>query len=238
MKSLVSFLYFVIISTSLLMAQNDECFEFFPTKKGATLVNKSYDAANNLICTTTYWVTKSDESTWGKAVEVNYSVTDNNDKVIDNGILKARCEDGVFYMSLSNKAFRPDIVKLLGTETELIGDLLDYPDVFGSNDPFYGNVQRNEATFTIQSKKDKKKLITVRVSDRNYVKTEPLMTPAGNFYASKVTFNIETKRDKVTTNYKCIEWYAPNAGVVRSETYDKDDKLFRYNVLVSITGNE
>ncbi len=238
MKRLIFFSLFVFASSSLLTAQNDQCFEFFPTKEGAVLVNKSYDAADNLICTTTYRVNKSTNYSSGPAIEVSYSLIDSKGTVLDNGILKASCNNGTFYMTLSNKAFAPDVIKLLGNETEMIGDFLDYPDTFGSHDPFYGNVQRTDTEFTIQSKKDKKKFIKVRVYDRKYVKNEPLNTPAGNFYASKVTFNIEARKDKETTKYKCTEWYAPNAGVIRSETYDTNGQLYRYNVLTSISGNE
>ncbi len=236
MKRLVSFLLFVFLASSLVWAQDDECFEFFPTKRGATLISKSYDGSDNLICTTTYTVIKSDAFSSGTSLEVAYSLIDNKGTVLDNGKLKARCDNGTFYMNLSNKAFAPDVIKLLGTDTEIIGDFLDYPNVFGSNDPYYGSVQKDESTFTIQSKKDKKKMITVKIMDRKYVKNEPILTPAGNFYASKVTFNMESRRDKEITKYSCVEWYAPNTGVVRSETY-KDGKLFRYNVLTSITGN-
>lgn len=233
MKSLVSFFLFAFLSSSWLLAQSDKCFEFFPTKKGATLVNKSYDASNNLICTTTYKVNKYQETSSGASMEVAYTLTDSNGKTIDNGVMKPWCDRGIFYMNLSNKAFKPDVIKMLGTEVELIGDLLDYPDVFGSSDASF----KDEANFTIQSKKDKKKFISIKVSERKHEKNEPLMVPAGNYYASKVTFNLEAKNDKTITKYKCIEWYAPDAGVIRSETYDANGNLFRYNVLTSISGN-
>ncbi len=235
MKNLV-FILFFIFSSSLLLAQGDKCFEFFPTKQGATVENKSYDAANNLICTTTYKVTKSSEYSSGSSIEVAYTIVDSKGTTIDKNVLKASCDFGMFHMTLSNKAFAPDVVKLLGSESEFIGDLLDYPDVFGPNSPT-GGIQ-GPTEFTIRSKKDNKKFISIRVSERDYVKNEPMNTPAGNFYAAKVTYTMETKTStNQTSKYNCIEWYAPNAGIVRSETYDANNNLLRYNVLSSISGN-
>lgn len=58
MKKLLFTLGIVISSSTLLMAQ-DDCMAFFPTNEGAVLINKSYDANNNLLSTMTYRVDKS-----------------------------------------------------------------------------------------------------------------------------------------------------------------------------------
>ncbi len=235
MKNLVVVLLFVFTSASFVMAQ-DGCMQFFPAKQGAVLVNKTYDAANNLLSTMTYRVTKAYQYESGTEVEINFTLTDSKGKTVDQGTMKARCDDGTFYLNMANRTLTPDVMKMLGNDTELVGDFLDYPDAFNSDDPYSGNLSMTGGQFTIRNKDNKKEAISVRMFDRKYVTTEPVNTPAGHFYAAKVSFNFETVQNKKSTVHKGMEWYAPNAGIIRSETYDKDGKLKNYTVLASLTG--
>jgi len=54
------------------------------------------------------------------------------------------------------------------------------------------------------------------------------------FEASRITFMFDSKIDDEIETYKGVEWYAEGAGIVRSETYNKDGKLERYTVLTNL----
>ncbi len=233
MKYLLLIFIFVFSSSLVTMAQDDGCMQFFPTDEGTVMVSKSYDGSNNLISTMTYKINKAYNYQSDTEVEIGFTLADSKDKVIDQGTLKARCDNGIFYMNMINRALSPDVMKLLGSDTELVGDFLDYPNTF-ADEPYSSTFGMGGGTFTIQSKKDKKERMTVRVFDRSYLKNEQITTPAGTFSAAKVTFNFETTKDKKTTSYKGTEWYAPNAGIVRTETYDKSGKLQSYTVLTTL----
>lgn len=232
MRRVLLFLISVFAFTGLIKAQ-DDCMAFFPKNVGDALINKSYDANNNLLNTMTYRVnTAYDDFITGKDLEVGFVMTDASNNVIDEGNLDAECNDGVFYLKMVNRTISPQIMGILGEDTELVGDFLDYPDTF-SDFPFEGNFKMDAGEFTIQSKSDKKELIRVRVYNREYEKNEKVTTPAGTFDASKITFDFDVYKDKKTVTYSGVEWYAAEAGIVRSETYS-NKLLQNYTVLTSL----
>ncbi len=235
MKTLF-FVFILIISSCMLMAQ-DDCMYFFPSNEGAVLVTRNYDAKGTLLSTTTYQVNNMDQPVTGSAIGIVFKITNSKGRLIDSGNLNARCDDGIFYMTMTNRILSPDAIKMLEKDTELVGDFLDYPDSFG--DLNGGNFKMSGGQFTIQSKKDKKIFAHIDVFGRRYEKNEKITTPAGTFDAAKVTFNFTITKNKKKTVYKGVEWYAVNAGIVRSETYDENGNLQNYSVLTILkTGEE
>ncbi len=232
MKRIILGIATVFTSVGMLSAQND-CMILFPQTKGATLVNKQYDAQNNHISTSTYTVTDSYDYMSGASANIAVSLTDYQDRSIDQGKLETRCDDGNFYMRLETTANNPNIMKLLAGNTELVGSYLNYPNIFGNNFLNNTNFDMEPGEFTVKSKEDGDNYIRVNVYNRRYEKSENITTPAGNFDASKVSFNYDVynHKDKTTTKFKGIEWLSSGAGVVRSETYDENDNLLNYTVL-------
>ncbi len=241
MKNLIFIICLLLSTTFVSVAQDDNyggCMEFFPNKEGAILISKNYDAANKLLSTMTYRVNKVYGYESGDELIIGFTMTDGKDKVIDQGEIIARCDGGTFYMNMSNRALTPDVMKMLGSDTELVGDFLDYPDMFTDLEAYDGKLAMTGGEYTVQSKKDKKNFISVRVYDRMFEKNEDVTTPAGTFHAAKISFNFESYQNKKSTRYKGVEWYAPNAGIIRSETYDKNGKLQNYTVLTTLQNNK
>lgn len=235
------FLFFItaLISSAVLVAQdnNSNCMTLFPNNPGATLITKTYDIGNNVISTMTYKVTSAYDYPSGDIMNIRFVMTDNNDNVIDQGDIEANCLNGTFQLKMINRGIASEIVKNLSKDTELVADFLDYPN---PNDDIYNpgnNFEMEGGNFLIQSKSDKKEMVNVRVFNRKYVDSEQITTPAQTtpFDAAKVTFDFEVTADKKTTLYRGIEWYAMNAGIVRTETYDKDNNLISYSVLTTLT---
>ncbi len=238
MKTL--FLVFMFIVSSCVLMAQDDCMYFFPSDEGTVLITKNYDAKNTLLSTMTYTVNKMDQTVNGSNVNIVFTITNSKDSVIDTGYLNAKCEDDAFYMTMSNRVLSPDAVKILEKDTELVGDFLDYPDPFDDDFLDYnnGNFKMSGGQFTIQSKKDKKIFANIDMFGRRYEKNEKVTTPAGTFDAAKVTFNFTVTENKKTTRYKGVEWYALNAGIIRSETYDEKGNLQNYSVLTTLKPNK
>jgi hypothetical protein len=237
MKNLITSAFMTIVlflSANTAIAQ-DDCMEFFPSNPGAMLVNKTYDAKGNLLRTMTYKLVEAYDYGSSNDIQITFTMTDKNNKVLDQGNLETRCDNGVFYMKMVNKSMSPDLMDILSTDTELVGDFLDYPDTFNEdiqmdNNPF----DMDAGEFSIQSKSDKKNPIRVRVFNRQYVGNEKIKTPVKTFDASKITFDFEVTKDKKTTRYKGIEWYAVNAGIVRSETRDNNNNIVNYTEITTL----
>ena len=232
MKKLFILACAALFTFSVSKAQSD-CMALFPSNKGAMLINKTYDASNNLLRTMTYTVINSYSNVSGEDIQMGFTLTDNNGNTIDKGTIDARCDDGIFYLKMINRGMAPEVMNILGQDTELVGDFLDYPNTF-ADEPFDSTFKMDGGEFTIRSKSNKKDWMSVKVSDRQYEKNESITTPAGKFDASKIKFNFETFKDKKTTRYSGVEWYASGAGIVRSETYDSKGKLVNYTELTTL----
>jgi len=213
----------------------ESCMALYPKEKGSTLVTKCYDANNNELGTTTYTVIGAGENYFNDNMQVGFTMVDNNGDVLNQGVLQTSCEDGDFFMKSVNHTSLPNVTKLISSNVNLMAEALDYPDTF--SDAFSSTFKMDGGEFTIHPKKDKKDFVKVRVFNRSYDKNEKITTPAGTFDASKITYSLEVydSESKETKTFKNIEWYAPGAGIVRSEAHDKDGKLENYTVLASLS---
>lgn len=176
------------------------------------------------------------EYTDGSNLQLRFVMTDPAGNVLDQGNVDAHYADGRFYLKMGDRTVSPDIVKYLSIENELMGDFLDYPNTMGDDfDPLDFNpvFAMDGGDFTIRSKSDKRDFVRVHNHDREYVGTENITTPAGSFQASKITYEVDVTCEGKTHTYRGVEWYAPGAGIVRSEIYD-GSSLQNYTVLTSL----
>lgn len=232
MKKVVTlFMCFWLVSTYM---SAQDCMALFPGNEGAVLITKTYDGNSKLLNTMTYRVDKTYNYGNGSDMQIGFMMTDNYNNVIDRGSMDASCVDGNFYLRMANRAMSPDVTEMLGKNTELLGSFLDYPDTFNENNPFSGAFQMEAGDYIIQSKTNKNDKLHVRVYDRVYEKNEKMTTPAGTFNTTRVNFRFDCTKDGVTKTHKGIEWYAPGAGIVRSETYDGNDNLENYTELYAL----
>ncbi|MEZ5019147.1 MAG: hypothetical protein R2756_03325 [Bacteroidales bacterium] len=71
--------------------------------------------------------------------------------------------------------------------------------------------------------------VTISSSITNYSRKllmpEKVTTPAGTFDCVKVSYDTFSKMAFIKTEGRTVEWYAPNIGIVRSEYYDRKDKI-------------
>ena len=76
--------------------------------------------------------------------------------------------------------------------------------------------------------------MTVAITDRLVEARETISTEAGEFDCLVLTQKVATK---VVINVRGAskEWYAPNIGVVRTESYNKKGKLLGYSEITSIS---
>lgn len=80
--------------------------------------------------------------------------------------------------------------------------------------------------------------MTTRVVNRQVVGREEVSVPAGTFNCYKITYNtqMETRTMGIPfkMNSRSVEYYAPDIGMVRAESYDQKDRLQSYTILSKI----
>ncbi|MDR2955716.1 MAG: hypothetical protein LBV43_11605 [Prevotella sp.] len=215
-------------------AQEGNCLGFFPENPGSQLISETFSADGTLLGGTIYNIDQTYDYLSGTDMQIGFAMTDSSGLQISNGTLNAQCIDGVFHLEMATKAMTPEVMDMLSTDTELVGNFLDYPNVFADEDMFGGPFEMDGGDFMIQSKKNRKNFIRVHIFNRQYEGRESVTTPAKTFHAAKISFEFEVTKDKKTTWYKGTEWYAENAGIVRSETRTKDNKLVNYTELTTL----
>lgn len=237
MKRFILFLSLWAASSALAVAQENDLLQFFPNREGAQLVNKTYDAGNHLLSTTIMTVLKFYEYENGSDLLLGFTMTDPAGNAIDQGTIKAYYENGDFFLSMGNRTIFPDIVPYLSMENELFADFLDYPNPMGDDNnmldwnPVF---VMNGGDYTISSKADKRDLVRVHNYNRQYAGRERVSTPAGDFSAYKITYDVDVTREGKTETFRGVEWYTAGAGIVRSEIY-KGNNLQNYTVLTRLT---
>jgi hypothetical protein len=82
--------------------------------------------------------------------------------------------------------------------------------------------------------------VTFKQTNRKVADKEKITTPAGSWDAYKITYDGFFKIKMmigigVPMNMKVTEWFVPNFGIVKSETYDKNGKLMGSSALTSMS---
>ena len=72
----------------------------------------------------------------------------------------------------------------------------------------------------------------IDVTDRKVEALEKITTPAGTFDCMKITSVCFTKM-LIKSETEMTDWYAPNVGLVRSETYQRG-KLLTFSELTDL----
>lgn len=211
----------LVMSQFLVLAKaDDDCSSFFPTVSGTILTNETYDSADKLISSLTYEVNKD---------QISYQICDRKGKNLGSGFVDMECVNHVLLMKAINNILLPEIAKNLGSSVEFISDYIDYPDLSVTS----GKVELHGGKFILRSKSDKKEILSVKILEREYDKSEKVICPAGVFTASKVKFIFEVTQNKNVKKYEGVEWYSMKTGLIRSETYDEASNLVCYTVLSS-----
>ncbi len=236
MKKILTLLFSVFTATGIMTAQTSDCTQFFPQSEGSVLETKTYNASNQLLNTMIYRVNSVRNSSINNNMEVGFTMMDSFDNVISTATINASCSDDLFSLRMVNKAYSPEVVKALTNNTELVGYFLDYPNTFNSDPLNFTSFGMDGGEFTIEDNSDRKERVNVRVYNRQVEKNERVITPArhDSFDAYKIIFDFDVTKDKQTTQYKGVEWYAPNYGIVRSETYDSNMNLLTRTELTTL----
>ena len=232
MKKII-FLSALMAGCVVAVSAQDKLFQFFPNQEGFQLVNQTYNAENQLVGTNVTTVQKYYEYTDGAQLDLGFTMIDPTGKLLDEGSLEAYYEGGNFYLKMNNRTISPEVMRYLSAENELVGDFLDYPNPMGVEGTTTPVFAMNGGDFTVRSKENKREFVRVHNFERELEGRETITTPAGTFEAFKVASNVEVTCEGKTERLRQIEWYAPQAGIVRAEVYN-GDALMNYTVLAEI----
>jgi len=94
--------------------------------------------------------------------------------------------------------------------------------------------QLKDASFTMEMTGPLPVTISSNITNRKVEALEKVTTPAGTFDCVKVSYDTFAKVAFIKTEGRTVEWYASDIGVVRSEYYDKKNKITSIHELMYV----
>lgn len=214
------------ITVLLNVLANAQCDMYFPLKAAASYEMTSYNTKEEPNGTVTYYV--KEVRNGGAEADLMSEVKDKKGKVQSSAIYTVWCKgtemnidikalvpaatlDG--YKDMDIKAKGEGYVVMPSTLT--VGATL--PDATMSWD-----ISAKGQTTVMTT-------LTMSVTDRKVEGKETITVPAGTYECYKITANTHMETAtfglKIPIEMKTIEYYAPGVGLVKSVTYNKNDKL-------------
>jgi len=219
-----AFLFFLVVFCTSLRA-NAQCNAFFPLKGKVKYHFDHYDKKDKLVLRRTQTLTNiSGSGNAMKAVMVQELIDVKKDKLIGTSESDWVCENGTLHFAVNNFAFGGEQQASMGEgmTMDVTGDQMDMPsslEVGQTLKDISYQMKMSMSGMTVMNR-------TYNVTDRKVEAKESITTPAGTFDCYKLTFTTSSQGGLGSGTIKSVAWYAKDAGMVKTESFnDKGNSL-------------
>jgi hypothetical protein len=165
---------------------------------------------------------------------INSSFTDDKGKVISNATGVYKCASGVLMADIKMSMPQQQMEQYKDAEASMDPVYLEYP-----SNPSVGQTLKDaDFKMNTETKSGMKTTITFNETNRKIASKESVTTPAGTWEAFVITYDSQFKAQigpiGVPFNLSVKEWFVPNFGIVKTETYSKGGKLIGSTQLSAI----
>jgi len=209
---------------TLLSAQ--DCKLYFPQKTGSVREMKSYTKKDDYTGKMVQEVLSKHVEGNNVDITVRTTMYDDKDTETASHEIEVRCEDGVFKIDMTD--YLSELLQSYQSmDVELHGDNLVIPPDLKIGE----SLPDASAEIIVRSGGLKIMDMTVEILNRQVEARENITTEAGTFDCYKITYVVEAKTKLMNVTTRTVEWLAENVGIVKSENYNRKDKLSSYSVL-------
>lgn len=220
---------FLFLNGLQLLAQ--DCSAYFPLKEGTVLSYINYNQKDKVTGEHQMSFLEKTVTPGGMKALFMMRMKDDKGEELFEQEFKVECENGVFHFDAEQLLDPATMSAYESMEVEVRGDKLELP----INSADGTSLKDGGVQAVVSSGGMKVMTLTVDITNRKVVAHETLETPAGSFKCIKYTYDTFSKMGFVKMNFSSIEWYSPEYGNIRSESYDKKGKLTGYTVLEAIS---
>jgi hypothetical protein len=222
MKKMI-WLIFVIAMTGNVYAQET----FFPKEEGVVHIYAQKDGKGKIKNYVRQTVQKVEETGGNLSISYLTELLDKTQKPLKKPVeipCKVVICNGVLILDMKTmfndflKGEMPDNVEVSGTAMEIPSDLQPGQSL-------------KDADIDMKIGFIKMKIV---ITEGKCIAVEDITVPAGTFNCHKINQTYNTTIMGIKTTMRTITWYAAGVGIVKSETYDKKEKLQSVNELQSI----
>lgn len=223
MKNIMYILISFFLLSSLGYSQ-ENCSKYYPLKEGTKFQITNYDKNDKPGAVIDYLVKEST----GDSALIYYELMDDKGEIVMTSEYGITCENDGISIDFNSLAAPGMMEQYKEMEVDLTGTNLFIPNnlTVGQTLPD-ADLLMNVSMAPINMK------MTVRIYDRKVEGTETITTPAGTFDCIIISQSSETKMGmKVSGSSR--EWYAPEVGMVKQESYNKKGKKIASSLLTKL----
>ncbi|MER3499560.1 MAG: hypothetical protein C4308_13500 [Chitinophagaceae bacterium] len=155
-------------------------------------------------------------------------------KVLSEGKGKIKCTGSVLMVDARMSIPQEQLTAFKDMDVKTTESFIEYPAKIKEGDKL------KDVNFTMEVYNKGNLFSTVNFNEvnRQVIGKETITTPAGNWECFKISYESTSKSQMgpigITMNLKITEWFAPGFGVVKSETYNKKNKLMASSIISSV----
>lgn len=226
MKNLI---LFTVLSLLTITAYS-QCNDFFPIKNGTEWTFENYNAKGKSTGKNHQTVTAFTSTGSGFNATLNSVMYNEKGKELTKGDLLVSCDNGIITMDM-RKFIPEEQYKAFGaTEVKVESENLQFPAKLAVGQSL------NDGEITITTVGGQIPMtMNVTISERTVEAKETITTPAGTFECYKIKSKMHIKNHmgiSMNFDFSAIEWLAPNGGMIKSESYNKNGKLVGSTLLI------
>lgn len=224
------FIFLIVLLAGALNAMA-QCNEFYQLKEGGEWEIESYNAKGKLVGKNEQKVISYQGSANAFKAKVHSIMFDEKGKELMKGDLDFACENGTMTIDMRNFINEEQMKAMGNYEFEVKATNLEIP-----NSLSVGQSLKDGAVTITATNSPIPMTMDMTITNRKVVGKESVTTPAGTYECYKITSDqmVKTKMGiGVTINMSSIEWLAPKAAIVKSESYKKG-KLQGYTLLTKL----
>ncbi len=216
-----------VLFTAAIYLSAQDCKVFIPYTEGAKIVRANYNKKDKLTGRVSQEVTKVQQTANGATYHLKQIVTNEKGNDPVESELTFRCENSNFYIDMNSMMAPDQAATYNDASMKITMEDLEIPANLNPGD----KLKDGFINFTSAEPSPMPISFKIKVINRMVESYETITTPAGSFECIKIKEDVLTE-SIIRYTVKTISWYAQGIGVVRSETYQKDD-LIGYSILES-----
>jgi len=231
MKKLLTALI-TLIAFTVTNAQN--CNQYFPLVEGIAFEQTNYNSKDKIQSVSNHKIISVSEINNGIEAKLKANIKDGKSKDLSSMDYVIKCQNGNLMVDLKSIIPTGQLSQYEGMEMDISEGYANFPPNAKVGDKL------DDVTITIKISSSGIAMMTmdIIISDRFITKSEKITTPAGSYECLVLTQNSTVKMGgmmPMTRKSSSKEWIAKNIGLVKSEQYNKNNKLESYTLLTKFS---
>lgn len=216
--------FFVLMLISITIVKAQDCKNYYYMMNDAEIQITLYDKNDEINGIQTWKITNVTKSSNGYSSTATFDFSNSKGEEITKGTGTYKCEGGKLMADVHMFLPQEGMQKTSMENAKLNNAYVEYPSVLSEG------MQLPDAVFDIDVNTSSiPSTAHYEMKNRKVIGKEKVSSDAGSWDAYKITYDAEMKIKMIgigiPMKMQTTEWFVPNFGIVKSETYKKGKKL-------------